>query len=145
MYGYTGIYNLSNITLNDGEGAAIGLDVNGNAKVTLATTIAGEDVPNDVLKVEQRFSYSHIAAGQATTTVKSGAGFLHAIVFGGAATATNTTTIYDNTAASGTVISIPAATAVASPITVVYDVAFTTGLTIITATANGCDMTVAYR
>lgn len=91
------------------------------------------------------YSYTHIAAGQATTVVKSGVGFLHAIVFGGAATATNVTTIYDNTAASGTVIGIPTATAVTFPATVVYDLGFNTGLTINTATANGSDMTVIWK
>lgn len=91
------------------------------------------------------YAFLNIAAGQATTTVKSGAGILHTITFNGAATATNTTTIYDNTAASGTVIGRPVATAVMSPVTVIYDLAFSTGLTIITATANGGDMTVTYR
>jgi hypothetical protein len=91
------------------------------------------------------YNYTHIAAGQATTTVKSSSGFLHAIVFGGAATATNVTTIYDNTAASGTVIGIPAATAVTFPNTVVYDIGFATGLTVSTTTANGCDMTVIWK
>ena len=91
------------------------------------------------------YTYLHIAAGQATTTVKSGAGTLHAIVFNSAATATNVTTIYDNTAGSGTVIGIPAATAVTTPESVIYDLAFATGLTFVTATANGSDMTVVYK
>ena len=91
-------------------------------------------------------SFLNIAAGQATTVVKSGAGVLKAIIFNGPATATSTTTIYDNTAASGTIIGIPLATAVVSPVTINYnDLAFSTGLTIITATANGANMTVIYR
>lgn len=91
------------------------------------------------------YSFLHIAAGQATTTVKSGAGTLHAIVFNGKATATNVTTIYDNTAGSGTVIGIPDATSQVNPDSVIYDLAFATGLTIVTATANGPDMTVVYK
>lgn len=91
------------------------------------------------------YSFLNIAAGQATTTVKSGAGTLHAIVLNSAATATNTTTIYDNTAASGTVIGRPAVTTATVPTTLIYDLAFATGLTIITATANGGDMTVMYK
>lgn len=90
-------------------------------------------------------SFLNIAAGTATTTVKTGAGVLEAIVFNGPATATNTTTVYDNTAASGTVIAIPLATAIVAPTTVRYGNAFTIGLTIITATANGANMTVVYR
>jgi hypothetical protein len=104
-----------------------------------------EDNTNNVAKVEQRFTYQHLAAGQATTTVKSGAGFLHSITLNGAATATNVTTVYDNTAGSGTVIAIPAATTATVPTTLTYDVSFTTGLTIVTATANGSDMTISYR
>lgn len=91
------------------------------------------------------YSFVNIAAGQATTTVKSGAGTLHAIVFNGPATATSTMVMYDNTADSGTVIGRPLATAVVMPVTVIYDLAFGTGLTIITATANGADMTVIYK
>lgn len=91
------------------------------------------------------YSFLNVAAGQATTTVKSGAGTLHAIVFNGPATATSTLIVYDNTAASGTVIGRPLATAVVAPVTVIYDLAFATGLTLITATANGADMTVIYK
>ena len=143
--GLPGIYNATAITLSDLEGTALAVDSSGNLYANLATLIAGEDALIDVLKVEQRFSFLNIAAGQATTVVKSGAGFLHAIVFNGPATATNTTTVYDNTAASGTVIAIPLATAAAAPLTLTFNCAFTVGLTIITATANGANMTVIYR
>lgn len=91
------------------------------------------------------YTYAHIAAGQADTLVKTGAGTLHAIVFNGPATATNVTTVYDSLTATGQVIAIPLATANASPTTVIYDLRFTIGLTISTATANGADMTVIYR
>lgn len=104
-----------------------------------------EDNTNNVAKVEQRFSFLNVAAGQATTVVKSGAGFLHTITFNSAATATNVTTVYDNTAGSGTVIAIPAATTATVPTTLTYDCSFSTGLTIVTATANGSNMTVSYR
>jgi hypothetical protein len=113
--------------------------------VNLEVQVAGEDLTNDVLKVEERFSYLNIVAGQATTVVKTGSGLLHAIIFNGPATATNTTNVYDNTAASGTLIATPLATAVVLPTTVTYNCAFSTGLTIITATANGANMTVVYR
>jgi hypothetical protein len=93
-------------------------------------------------------TYTRVAAGQATTTIKSGAGTLYAIIFNGPATATNTTTLYDNTAASGTVIGIPLATAVVSPTSVSYGpvgMAFGTGLTVVTAAANGADMTFVWK
>ena len=68
-----------------------------------------------------------------------------AIVFNSAAAATSTMVIYDNTAASGTKIGTVTATALLAPISVPYGLAFSTGLTIITGTANGADMTIVYR
>lgn len=85
--------------------------------------------------------FSHIA-GAATTVIKSGAGFLHTFIIntkGAAATAT----IYDNTAGSGTVIAIVDLTGVSGTGTT-YDVAFLTGLTVVT-TGTLSDITVSYR
>jgi len=91
------------------------------------------------------YSYLNIVAGQATTVVKASAGTLHAIIFNGPATATNTTNVYDHASGAGTIIATPLATAVVGPVTVIFDIAFATGLTIITATANGANMTVVYK
>jgi hypothetical protein len=91
------------------------------------------------------YTYTHIAAGQATTVIKATSGTLHTITYNGAATTSNVTTIYDNATGVGTVIGIanPPTSGVAS--TVLYDIAFTTGLTIITSVANGADMTVSWK
>lgn len=140
-----GRYNSATQTYDNGDSADLQVDVNGYLKSVEQYAPAYEDNTNAVAKVEQRFSYLNIAAGQATTVVKSGAGFLHSITFNSAATATNVTTVYDNTAGSGTVIAIPAATTATVPVTLTYDVSFATGLTILTATANGSNMTVSYR
>jgi len=106
----------------------------------------GEDAANDLIKVEQRFSYLNIVlAAPTTTVVKSGVGFLHAITINKVA-ATGVITIYDNTAGSGTLIgtiTMPA-TLLASQITLLFDVVFSVGLTIVTATAAQ-DITVSYR
>lgn len=99
-----------------------------NLPVTLATTIAGEDITNDVLKVEQRFSPYYIAAS-ATTVIKGSAGFLHNMVVQGGTT--GTIIIYDNTAASGTIIaSFDTTNALA---TYNFDCTFSTGLTVVTS------------
>lgn len=93
-------------------------------------------------------TYSHVAAGQATTVIKGTPGVLYAVVFNGAATATNVTTIYDNASGSGTVIAIPAATTttVLPPLTFgPTGIAFTLGCTVITTTANGADMTFCFK
>lgn len=93
-------------------------------------------------------TFTHIVAGQATTTIKSGSGTLYAIILNGAGTATNVTTIFDSTTGTGTVIGIPTTTGTLVPNTINYGtvgVAFSTGLTILTATANGPDMTVIWK
>lgn len=85
------------------------------------------------------FSYKNIST-TTTTVVKSGAGILHAITIN--TTAAAAITVYDNTAGSGTAI----ATIAASPVigsTFLYDVSFSTGLTIVTA--GNSNITVSYR
>jgi hypothetical protein len=112
--------------------------------VRLATTIAGEDVTNDVLKVEQRFVYTNIVLAAPTTTiVKSGPGFLHMITFN-RPVSTGTVTCYDNTAASGTLIGTITSPAGGVPVSLVYDVTFSIGLTCVTATAAQ-DITISSR
>lgn len=95
----------------------------------------------NALKVEQVFSYSNLATN-ATTTVKSGAGYLHTLVINTKGTAT-TATIYDNTAGSGTKIATVDTTL--STTAFVYDVSFATGLTVVTAGTTPADLTVSYR
>ena len=77
-----GKYNASAPTLGDGDRGDLELDANGNTKTTLATQIAGEDLTNDVLKVEQRYSHHYQAAAAANVVVKAAAGFLHKIIIG---------------------------------------------------------------
>lgn len=67
-----------------------------------------------------------------TTVVKSGAGVLHTIVVG--ETAAGAITVYDNTAASGTIIAVLKSSIGENTYT--FDRAFTTGLTIVTAAAS---------
>lgn len=86
------------------------------------------------------YKYLNIT-GQATTTVKSGSGILHTICVNTPA-ATETITIYDNTAASGTKIGTITVFASTNPC-LTYDVNFATGLTLVTATASS-DLTVSY-
>lgn len=85
----------------------------------------------------QQWTYTNIATNT-TTAVKSGQGMLHTIVIN--TTAAGAITIYDNTAASGTKIGTLKASVAEG--TYIYDVAFTTGLTIVTAAAS--DITVSW-
>jgi hypothetical protein len=135
-----GIYEASAPTLSDGQFAREQLDVNANAKVTLATQIAGEDLTNDVQKVEQRFSYYHHVgtAGAVIGTVKSGAGFLHSVIIN--SVGTSALTVYDSVGTSATVIGIPSGTVEGGK---TYDVSFSTGLTV--GGTSATDVTVSYR
>jgi hypothetical protein len=87
--------------------------------------------------MESLFRSSYISTAT-TTTVKSGTGRLHTITIG--ETAAGAITIYDNTAASGTIIAVLKASIVEQ--TLIFDVKFTTGLTIVTAGAS--KLTVSY-
>jgi len=140
-----GVYQTSAPTLTNGQITLVQLDVNGNELVREQYAPGYEDNVANVAKVEQRFSFLNIVAGTATTVVKASAGFLHTITLNSAALATNVTTVYDNASGVGTVIAIPAATTATVPTTLTYDVSFANGLTIITATANGSNMTISYR
>lgn len=136
-----GVYHTTAPTFTDGQRGDLQLDNNGNVKDTLATLIAGEDLTANVMKVEQRFSYASISTAT-TTTVKSGAGFLHTLsILGGTAGAI---TVYDNTAGSGTTICATFTPgSVSTPITLTLNVSFGTGLTIVTGAATV--ITVSYR
>ena len=85
-------------------------------------------------------SYTHITT-LTTTVVKAAAGVLHTVCISTPA-ATATVTLYDNTAASGTVIAVITSYA-AVPTCLEYDVVFTTGLTAVSATAAG-DITISF-
>lgn len=74
-----------------------------------------------------------------TTTVKSGSGVLHTVIVNGGTA--GTVTIYDNTAGSGTIIAAFDSTNALN--TYMFNVAFTTGLTIVTAAAT--KLTVSSR
>jgi len=92
-------------TLAPGGGPTTGvLDANSNVGTTLATTLAGEDIVNDVLKTEER--YLTIPTGGTDAMVaadqlyKSGPGYVRSITCYSDATATaGAIALRDNTAA----------------------------------------------
>lgn len=87
------------------------------------------------------WTYKNITTNE-TTAVKASSGFLHAITINTKGATGNTLTVYDNTAASGTAIATIDTTVTYG--TLIYDVAFSTGLTIVTATGTAADVTVSY-
>lgn len=139
-----GKYNATPPTIDDGDRGDLQLDESANIKNRESYAPKYEDNTNEVAKVEQRFSYENIVlAAPTTTVVKSSAGFLHSITFNKPAT-TGVVTIYDNTAGSGTKIGTITTGGNVRRITLLYDVAFATGLTIVTSVAAQ-DITVSYR
>lgn len=81
-------------------------------------------------------------AAPTTTVVETGSGILGAIVFN-KPVATGVVTVYDNTAASGTVIATITVPANPQPFRLEYNIEFVTGLTIVTSVAAQ-DITVTY-
>lgn len=93
------------------------------------------------LNCQPGYNYTNITT-QATTAIKATAGILHTVCVNTPA-ATGTVTIYDNTSATGTKIGTITSFA-SQPECYIYDVWFSTGLTIVTATAAP-DITVSWR
>ncbi len=111
---------------------------------TLATLISGEDQTANVMKVEQQFVYTNITTAT-TTVVDNSSGLLSAIVINKPIAAANTT-IYDNTAGSGTkigTITLGATVLSDAGKTITYNVKYNTGLTIVTDQA--VDLTIVTR
>lgn len=121
------------------SGQSISFDTNGNQNVTLGTKI---DPTNDgITTYPFGHSYAHINTS-ATTTVKSGSGVLEGVIVGGAGSSW-TATIYDNTAGSGTVIAVLTPNSAHGSIDA--NLAFSTGLTVVTAGTTAGDLTFVYR
>lgn len=89
----------------------------------------------------QSYNYSNITT-QTTTLVKTGAGLLHSITFN-KPTATGTVKINDALTDTTPTMGLITTPASPIPVTLIYDVVFTTGLTIVTGTANQ-DITISY-
>lgn len=90
------------------------------------------------------FNYTKIIGADPTTTlVKSGQGILHSIILNNP-TATGVIEIYDGLTAGYPRIASITTPANPQPVTLTYDVAFGTGLTIVTSIAAQ-DITVTYR
>jgi len=92
------------------------------------------------------YTYNNITTSTTTTLSTQGPGILHAITINTLPTGAATVTIFDSATGAGTKIGtiVPTATTILGDL--LYDVTYTTGLTIVTtaATTPG-DYTVCYR
>jgi hypothetical protein len=99
----------------------------------VAATQSGTWAVSPLAATTGGYSYLNISAA-ATTTVKSGAGTLHSIIIN-TPVASGEVVLYDRTSPS-TLLS-------QGPLTALYDVAFSTGLTVVTTGAQ--DISVAFK
>jgi hypothetical protein len=114
--------------------------------VNLRSALAGEDLTNDVMKTEQRFTGSGVLTSD--TAVKTGAGFVHSVTISqnDAAPTAGTIDIYDNTAGSGTkLFTWTLTTAVFTPFTIILDQSFSNGLYVDFTTVADVAVSVSYR
>lgn len=111
--------------------------------VSLQTLIAGEDLTNDVHKVEQRYSYTHVSA-VGTTAIKASAGFLHSINVG-VSSAGGQIVVYDSASGTNaTRIAVIGTTTTPEPLpTYFYNVSCANG--IVVANVGTQTYTVSYR
>jgi hypothetical protein len=130
-----------------GDTGVAALGVRNDALAVLSSadgdySVLATDGRGAVLTNSATFTYSHIATAT-TTTVKSGAGYLRGVVIGTKGTVASTVTVYDNTAGSGTVIAVLDTLNLSGTFT--FEVAFSTGLTLVTTGTVAPDVTVSYR
>lgn len=111
-----------------------------------ATKFAGEDLTNDVMKVEQRFSY--FAPVVADVQLKATAGFLHTITLAcnDAAPTAGTLIIYDSATETGTqIFNCTFTTTPFNPLTLTLDVNFNTACYIGFTTTGDVNVSASYR
>lgn len=123
------IYNATPTVRTEGQGGPLQVDTNGALNVVNAASSTGG------------YAFSNLKAN-ATTTIKSGVGRLHSLTINTKGI-TNTITVYDNTAGSGTTIATIDTTL--SQETLTFDLAFTTGLTVVIAGGTAADITITYK
>jgi len=107
--------------------------------VTQQTLLAGEDLTANLIVTENRYSYAYNSA-VGTTTIKSGAGFLHSLTLA-APSAGGALNIYDSVGTSASIIcSIGTAATIQ---TFTFNCTFATGLSI--ANVGTQPYSVSYR
>lgn len=103
-------------TLAPGGGSPTGvLDANSNVGTTLATTLAGEDVTNDVQRIEFQWEYEDVAASQtdqAMGATGAAGDLLHALKCATSAASVGTVTVKDGSGSSFTIFLAQSAAAI---------------------------------
>lgn len=130
---------------NDGAAVEVQVDENKNIKTTIATTLAGEDITNDLIVTEQRYQGT-MCTGD--TQVLGAPGFLHAVTFmcNDAAPTAGSIIIYDSLTEAGTqVFNHTFTTTPFMPFTVTFNRVMGTGIYVGFTTTNDVNVQVNYR
>ena len=114
----------------------------GQNTMSASTPVVLSSNHSDISVKNKSSSFSNITT-TGTTTIKSGAGIFRRLVINTKGVSSNTFTIYDNTAGSGTVIAT--VDTVNSTGSFEYGLAFSTGLTIVSASGTSANATVIYE
>jgi len=114
----------------------------GQNTMSASTPVVLSSNHSDISVKNKSSSFSNITT-TGTTTIKSGAGIFRRLVINTKGVLSNTFTIYDNTAGSGTVIAT--VDTVNSTGSLEYGLAFSTGLTIVSASGTSANATVIYE
>lgn len=114
----------------------------GELKTDLGTKIAGEDLPSNRLRTEQVYSSDYTTGTTAGKNILTGVGYIKGILIGAPA-ATSVVTVYDNTAASGTII-CKLTLAAGLPFYLPIERLIAIGIELVVATASA-DVTIFYR
>lgn len=93
-------------------------------------------------RVAPSYNFANIAATTAGTLLRTGRGVLHAVALN-TPIATSVITIYDGTSTGGTKIATITVPASPQACTLIFDVAFITGLFVVMAAANS-DITLSW-
>jgi len=145
---------IDNVLYHTVTGSTATLAASLNLKITMSNTNSGGSISDVQMEarsvsvarigeVEHKSQYVRIAAGLATTIVKYGPGTIKRININTHGAGANTLTVYDNIAASGTVIAL--IDTVAAGEEKEYNAEFFTGLTVVSATGTGADLTIEYE
>jgi len=137
-YGNPANYNTTPATRNDEDPSALEVDASGNLLTSASTLSAGEDLVNDVLKVEDRSSYTNLTA---SALIKTGAGRVKGWSVN--SHSSGTLKLWDNTSAATTTLLNTVSFAAGPSVTSLPDVEFSTGL--YATIAGTLDITIFWK
>lgn len=133
-------------TLASGASTSLYTDQNGNllTSTTMNTLIAGEDLTNNKLVVEHKYTPFNITVNGTISIIKSTSGLMHNLNVG--MLSNPTITIFDNASgASGTILAHIQPLGLGAQDSYLIDLSFSNGLTAYLTAGNAAIITGGYR